>query len=165
MGGSSLSPLAVPRYDELVLLVMVRRGERGRVGSSLSSSGVGKSLLRPNLLDSELKADGLDGLRSGDSDALSGIILLSRFFRPSNVPNLFNPLPDFFSGSEARSAGAATASVRLRKPFDAVKLTASRAHACAIIVVRARTQRRRNENGLAVPGSCLFWYHVSARDT
>lgn len=115
MGGNSLSPFAVPRYDELVLLVTVRRGERGRVGSSLSSSGVGKSLLRPNLLDSELKADGLDGLRSGDSDALSGMILLSRFFRPSNVPNLFKPLPDFcFSGSEARSGGAATLSVRLR---------------------------------------------------
>ena len=116
MGGNSLSPFEVPpRYDELVLLVIVRRGERGRVGSSLSSSGVGKSLLRPNLLESELKADGLDGLRSGDSDTRSGIILLSRFLlRPSNVPSLFRPPlePDFcFSGSEDRSVGAATLSV------------------------------------------------------
>lgn len=118
MGGNSLSPFeAPPRYDELVLLVTVRRGERGRVGSSFSSSGVGKSWLRPNLLDSELKADGLVGLRSGDSDTRSGIILLSRFLlRPSNVPSLLSPPlePDFcFSGSEKRSVGAASLSVHL----------------------------------------------------
>lgn len=93
----------MPRYDELVLLVMVRSGERGRLGdSSRSSSGVGKSLLRPNLLDKELKAEGLDGLRSGDSESLLGMILLSRFFRPRTVPSLFKPLKDcFLAGSEA----------------------------------------------------------------
>lgn len=125
-----------------MLLVMVRRGERGRVDSSLSSSGVGKSLLRPNLLDSELKADGLDGLRSGDSDTLSGIILLSRFLlRPSNVPSLFNPPlePDFcFSGSEDRSVGAAILSVFPRHNLSITKLTSSRAHACTVIMTRRR---------------------------
>jgi len=126
------------RYDESVLLVMVRRGERGRVVSSFSSSGVGKSWLRPNLLDSELKADGLDGLRSGDSDTRSGIILLSRFLlRPSNVPSLFKPPlePDFcFSGSEDRSVGAAILSVFARHNLSLIGLTSSRAHACAIIL-------------------------------
>ena len=141
MGGNSLSPFEVaPRYDELVLLVIVRRGERGRVDSSLSSSGVGKSWLRPNLLDSELNADGLDGLRSGDSDTRSGIILLSRFLlRPSNVPSLFNPPlePDFcFSGSDDRSVGAAVLSVFPRRSLGIIRLTSSRAHTCAIILAR-----------------------------
>jgi hypothetical protein len=171
MGGSSLSPFEVaPRYDESVLLVIVRRGERGREDSSFSSSGVGRPELRPNLLDSELKADGREGLRSGDSDTLSGMtILLSRFLlRPSNVPSLFKPPlePDFcFSGSTNRSDGAAKWSAYLHIDPSSIKLTSSRSHTCPIIVMRSRSQRRRNKYGLAVPDLGLFGHHISARDT
>lgn len=168
MGGNSLSPFEVaPRYDESVLLVMVRRGDRGREDSSFSSNGVGKPELRPNLLESELKADGREGLRSGDSDTLSGMtILLSRFLlRPSNVPSLFKPPlePDFcFSGSANRSDGAASWSVYLHYHLSTIKLTSSRTHTRPIIVVRSGSQRRWNEYGLAVSDFRLFGHHVSA---